>query len=143
MEGKRRTAIIAVTADAFEGDEKQIRTKGLDAYVRKPFQANEILEALKKCLKLQYMNGNGLAGRPAPPPESDPLAGKSPALLPPALVQQMRTALEEGDAAHLRELVGQVEETDEGAARRLWTFVDEYDYERLGRWLEQSQAEHE
>ena len=143
LEAGGSTAIIAVTAGAFEDDEKQIRAEGMDGYVRKPFRVKEVFEALKECLELRYVYADGPVDGSDLGVKSDPLAGKSPTSLTPALIQAMREALEQGDIVRLRELIAQVEKTDRDAARGLRTLADQYDYEKLAQWLDNGEPAHE
>ena len=49
-EGFRDTYIIAITAAAMKGDEKDFIDQGFDGYVAKPIDIKKLLEALKKGL---------------------------------------------------------------------------------------------
>ncbi|MEW5976631.1 MAG: response regulator [Acidobacteriota bacterium] len=48
--GAQRTPIIALTANAMQGDRERCLKQGMDAYVAKPFQVKEILKALEEAL---------------------------------------------------------------------------------------------
>jgi two-component system sensor histidine kinase ChiS len=63
------TVIVAVTASALEEDRTIILSEGCDGYIRKPFQEEEILEALKKHLGVQfvYKELEGAGGRHGAP----------------------------------------------------------------------------
>jgi hypothetical protein len=52
------------------------------------------------------------------------------------LIQAMRQAVEEGDINQLTELIVQVEKLDSVKARVLHVLADQFDYEKLGQWLE-------
>jgi len=133
-EAGRATAVIALTASAFEDSKQQVMAAGVDAYIRKPFQAEELFETLGKCLGLSYVFAD----------ETDKIASyKQPAsliaealyALPQELVRAMRQALEDCDIAHLTELIAQVEKLDSPTARGLQALADSYDYPKLSQWL--------
>jgi CheY-like chemotaxis protein len=46
--GRRRTPIIAVTANAMRGDRESCLDAGMDDYVAKPFQAEELRRVLAR-----------------------------------------------------------------------------------------------
>jgi response regulator RpfG family c-di-GMP phosphodiesterase len=54
----QNTAIIAVTASAFEEDRAMILSAGCDDFIRKPFQREELLERIKQHLGVQYTYQN-------------------------------------------------------------------------------------
>jgi PAS domain S-box-containing protein len=52
------------------------------------------------------------------------------------LIQAMRQAVEEGDINQLTELIVEVEKLDSVKASVLHALADQFDYEKLGQWLE-------
>lgn len=124
----RKTAIIAVTASAFEDDEEEVRATGVDGYVRKPFRPEELFDALGKCLDVRYVyaqEGAKTRGKPMPVTREDlaSLSGE--------LVDAMRQAVEQGDMARLKELIRQVEGSDRHVAKGLMALANQYEYEKL------------
>ena len=127
--------IIAVTASVFEDQEALVLATGVVAYMRKPFQAEELFTALGKCLGLRYVFADEITKtmsylKPAF------LAPETLAALPKALVQAMQQAVAEGDIARLKELISQVEKVDSKLARWLQALAKRYDYKKLSQWLE-------
>lgn len=45
-----KAPVIAVTAYAFSSDKAKVMQKGFDAYISKPIKAEELLQAMEKCL---------------------------------------------------------------------------------------------
>ena len=130
----RATPVIAVTASAFDGAEKEVMAVGVDRYVRKPFRGEEILAVLEQCLGVHYVYAE--TARQAPEKgDVQPLTREDLAALPEELRQAMRQAVDEGDMAKLQELIAQVEETDAATARKLRNVAEQYDYETLTQLL--------
>ena len=129
------TFIIALTASAFEDSKKQVLDTGVDAYLRKPFRAEELLEMLGKGLGLHYVYDEKKADTPDHLP-AQPLTMESLAVLPQEIIKAMRQAVEECDIAQLTGLIVQVEKIDSTTARGLQALADRYDYAKLGQWLE-------
>ncbi|MEI7671627.1 MAG: response regulator, partial [Deltaproteobacteria bacterium] len=129
------TPVIAVTASAFDDSRQQVMAAGVDAYLRKPFNVEELFETLRKCLDLRYTfaeETNNLQGDSA----VAFLISASPVALPQELIQAMRQAVEEADIARLTEQIVQVGKFNSDTARGLQALADRYDYAKLGQWLE-------
>jgi CheY-like chemotaxis protein len=50
-----RPRIIAMTADALEGDRDRYLAQGMDDYISKPVRVEELIEALQKCHPVSHM----------------------------------------------------------------------------------------
>ena len=128
--------VIAVSAGAFAEDEARARAAGVDAFVRKPFSPEEILDQLGARLGLQYVLADE-AGTQPPVTRSTPRTGAALHVLPPALLKAMRNAVAEGDMSNLVALIAAAEDFDRGVAQALRALADVYDYDRLENWLSQ------
>ncbi len=133
-EAGRDTPVIAVTASAFRDSEQEVHRTGVSAYVRKPFRAAEIFDALGRCLGLEYVY--------APEPDKAPARSETPAIspesvaaLPATLRDAMREAVAAGDMECLAGLIGQAQAMDPAAATALRALAGRYDYERLDNLL--------
>ena len=135
-EAGRATPVIAVTASIFADSKDQVTAAGVDVYLKKPFKVKELFDVLEKCLGLQYVFADETDKIPSRHPEPASLVLAVPLALPKKLTQAMRKAVEEGDINQLTELIVQVERFDSVKARVLQSLADEYDYTRLGQWLE-------
>ena len=129
----RTTPVIAITASAFEDTKELVMATGVDAYVRKPFRMEEICETLQKCLGLRYVFAE-TANAPGKL-EAKPLTAETLAAVPKDMVVAMRQAVAEGNMAHLTALIAQVEKVDSAAAHALQELANQYDYEKLNKWL--------
>ena len=126
--------IIGVTASAFEDDEGKVLAAGVDVYIRKPFRAEQIFEALAQLLGLQYdfAAGPGVSGDQSSKARLTP---EAIAEIPQGLVAQMCEAVEDGDMVLLAELTREVQKINPQTARALQLLADQYEYNTLLVWL--------
>lgn len=76
------TPVVAVTANALEGDEARFLALGFNGYLSKPLRQSQLIQMLSKHLPL---NKNSLCDEPSSPAPSSPQGLGSPALDPSAL----------------------------------------------------------
>lgn len=135
MKAGQAAFVIALTASAFEDEETQILATGVDAYLRKPYQVNELLDVLREKLRLRYFYADP-AIKTSNLVTADFLTEKSLDALSKDWMLLMQQAVAEGDMAQLMELIALVEKVDSNGARRLQALADQYDYEKLGELLD-------
>ena len=126
------TAIIAVTASAFEDQRKKGFDAGVDGYIRKPFKEHELFEAVGVCLGVRYE----YAGETPEvvPPETPATVALTPASLegaPTEWVEEMREATINADLDRLLELIEQVARPSPQAADRLRELASRFQYDAL------------
>jgi DNA-binding response OmpR family regulator len=107
---------------------------GADAYLRKPFLANELFAEMGNFLGLCYVYADQPANHL---PHSQPalIVPETLAALPGELVDAMKQAVTAGDMDLLTELIAQLEKIDRPMAHGLQLLADRYDYKRLAKWL--------
>jgi len=66
----RRTAILAMTAHAMEGDRQRCLDAGMDGYISKPIRQKDLREILERCVTMLPHRQTQVA----PPPENDETA---------------------------------------------------------------------
>jgi PAS domain S-box-containing protein len=136
----RRTAIVAVTAGAFDDTRQQVFAAGVDAYLRKPFQEHELFEVIRTCLPVQYLYEGDTAAPAVGPGGAETFGpdGAAPPLaaLPPDLVEAMRQATIRADLRRLRALIREVEKHSPPVAAHLLELASRYQYVALRRLLE-------
>lgn len=129
------TPVIAVTASAFEDDEKAVLATGVDGYVRKPFRPQVLFEALGKPLGLRYTYAKG-AENTRNKPRAWALQRGDLQGLPKDLRSAMRLAVVAGDMSRLKELIAEVGVIDDDLARGLQAIAGQYEYEKLNSLLD-------
>ncbi len=135
----RAIPIIAVTASAFEDSRKQVMATGVDGYLRKPFQPDDLYDLLGKLLGLRYIYADELDRTPDHPKPAT-ITQESLAALPKELIQAMGQAVAGGDMSRLVELIGEVESLDSAVAHELQTLAERYDYEKISDWLARGES---
>lgn len=133
-EAGRNVHIIAVTASAFEDARKEVMATGVDAYLRKPFQSDDLFALFAEYLKINFIYEENLKPEdkakstvPAEKPDIQSLPGH--------LVDHMRLAVDEGDMIRFSELVNEVADHNQSWAEYLQALIDRYDYDRLNELL--------
>ncbi|MBP6961853.1 MAG: PAS domain S-box protein [Thermotogae bacterium] len=132
------TVIIAVTASAFDDDEKAVLLAGVDGYLRKPFRPNDLLSELGRLLPIAYLYGTS---EEAPQKETlvfPKIKKEDLSLLPELLRRRLLRYVEEGEMTELKEALIEVEKIDPAIAQVLLELARQYDYERLSELLKES-----
>jgi two-component system, sensor histidine kinase and response regulator len=128
----RGTAIVAVTASAFDEERDAIFEAGADGWLRKPCREGELLEEIRKQLGIEYHY--------AEEPESD-RTSQLPDLtrrreeyvqgLPPHLVGELRQAAHVADYERLTLLLEKLPPAHALVAEALRELVARYDYDAI------------
>ena len=131
----KQTAIVALTASAFEDERKKIESLGMQGYIRKPFRENELFGTLGKILDIEY-----IYDETAPKPEAIyddniGLISDDIAKLPKNLVNQMNDALAVADLDLLIDLIESIDTDNNGIAQKLLNLAKNYEYENLRQLL--------
>ena len=128
----RNTAIIAVTASAFEEDKQRILAAGADGYLSKPFKDAELFEIIGRLTGVEYMyEETGTEEKPSETADDKALMRKAVASLSPDIVSRLRNAVESADFDLLNELARQLAIDHPTFAQRTQEMASRYEYEAL------------
>jgi len=125
------TAIIALTASAFEEDRQAILSEGCDDFVRKPFREAEIFDRLTKhlgvCFVYEEVEPSAQASRPADAASSqERLTPAALAILPADWVAELYQAAVQADGDLVLDLVEQIRAQHPSVADALTSLVRNY-----------------
>lgn len=136
-DGGKNTLIVAVTAGVFEDSRQDILAAGVNAYLAKPFAAEELFDVLGDKLGVRYLYGEQNrvpgGGHESLCWAGEPRQGRPN--LSETTMQAILRACAAGDIVHLRELSGLAAMEDERAAQRLRLLAENFDYQAIIRWL--------
>jgi CheY-like chemotaxis protein len=136
------TAIIALTATAFEEDREHILLEGCDDFVRKPFRKDEIYDMLAKHLGVRFLYEDE---PPARPPVSAEEAAYAPAAedlaaLPGDWLGELHQATTRADLDRILHLADQIGDRDAALADALADLARNYEYAQILALVEEAGA---
>jgi signal transduction histidine kinase/ligand-binding sensor domain-containing protein/CheY-like chemotaxis protein len=130
-----RTAIVALTASAFEHERERILAAGCDDLVSKPFREATIFDKLAERLGVTFVYRE--AEQEAAPRAVDPaLIPSRLAELPAGRIAELKLALEMGDDQAAAQAVDKIREHDEALAQELRTTIKSYQFGALLELIE-------
>jgi PAS domain S-box-containing protein len=135
----KETVILALTAGAMNDDRRAVLESGVDDFIMKPCNGDELFDKIGESLRIRYdyeevseHAGQRVSGLVTPSAER---LGK----LPRELVDQLRNATLSGNKKLLDGLISKVGETgDAASADALQELADKYEYDTLTRLLEEA-----
>jgi signal transduction histidine kinase/DNA-binding NarL/FixJ family response regulator len=124
----KNTRIVALTAHALEDERLEILTAGCDDLVRKPYQPEEIYNALTKQLgvKFTYKEGNYQVSQNETKLHSDDLRN-----LPTVLVQDLVNSVELLDSQKCLTAISQIDNIAPLIGKKLRHMIDHMKYQEL------------
>jgi PAS domain S-box-containing protein len=135
--GAAGTVIIALTASAMYEDLLVVMQSGVNDFISKPCQEEELLQKMKAHLNLSYLYDGAEAPRrdsgATPEADAKPVSIEA---LPPELVGDLQLAIRNGEKDRLDRLIEQVGEQNAAVSQALKDLAERYDYEALAHLLE-------
>jgi DNA-binding response OmpR family regulator len=124
-----RTAIVAITASAFDHDRPEIFAAGCDDVVAKPFRETTLLEAMGRALGTRYLYEEAAAG-------STPSLGPRLRALPPGDRDALHAALARGDDLAAQQAAERLAATDPWAGAEVARLLRGFQVDELLAALE-------
>ncbi len=109
LEGGTKVKIVALSASAFAQEREAVLGAGMDDFLRKPYQREEIFGCLARHLGVRYMYRQVQRARAA---DSAPALVTDLAMLPEQLRKELADAVVTLDARRIREVIDRVSEHD-------------------------------
>jgi signal transduction histidine kinase/CheY-like chemotaxis protein len=133
------TAILALTASAFEEEKAVILSAGCDDFLRKPFKEAEIFDMLAKHLGVRfiYEEKQQAADSRQQTVESKALTPEAIAALPEELRTELQQAVEEVDFDRALRVIDQIHQQNESLAEALAELVKNYHFDILQALFEE------
>ncbi len=125
LRGGSKVKIVAVTASAFKEQEPGILAAGMDGYIRKPFQFNEIYDSLAQQLGVKFSYREDKHKDKAIPA---PLTPQKLASVSLELRDELLKSLESLDRERISSAIDHIRAIDKELGRALSQRVDEFDY---------------
>jgi len=138
LKNGRKTPIIAITASAFEEDLDEILSVGVDQIIRKPYKANQLLEAIKIYLDVEYQyEDEEDALKLAPDKYKAKIINPEDfKKLPDELADLLLDATIGLHVNQLDDLLNQVKEIDQQLAEDLRKLADNFEYALIAEFLQ-------
>ncbi|MBK7000274.1 MAG: PAS domain-containing protein [Rhodoferax sp.] len=135
----QRTRIIMLTASAFDEQRQEALAAGVDDYLRKPLQEDELYAAIELHLHIHFQfksitsptNAAATAVAVAMPTTTASVNAAALATLPPALRQALRVATEELNRTKLLAVLEHIAPDNAALARGITAMADEFRYREL------------
>jgi CheY-like chemotaxis protein len=133
-EGWTRSAILALSASAFDRDREWLLESGCDDFIAKPYREAAIFEALARHLGIRFVHEGD--GRPAAAAATAVVATSRLSSLSTALRSSLKSAVQAGDLRAARQAVSEIAHTDESLAAALREMVEGFRLEEIEAMLE-------
>ncbi len=134
----KETIIIALSASAMDDERRTASQSGADDFLAKPCFEDELLEKVRGFLNIVYDYEEMSGAESRTPVPGGALSAEMLRQLPLELVEELRIATLSGNKGLLDKLIAMVREiADAAAAQVLKELADKYEYDALGRLLEE------
>ncbi len=114
--------IVALTAGAFKSQQEEAREAGMDAFVAKPFNVDELMEVVRRLARVGPAPAGDPSGQAAPPAPGAPV---TPSALPAPSASPLPSQLSSPPSLPLP-LTAPLAGIDLARARQVWTELEPY-----------------
>jgi len=135
LEGGREVKIVILSAFAFTGYRQEALQAGVDDFISKPFQAEEIFDCLARHLGVRYKYQTSTAEKSPATLLPDDLAS-----LPSALRKELSEAIISLDIARIADVIGCISKHNPALAVKLSQYAEKYAYSSILQTLQSSEA---
>jgi PAS domain S-box-containing protein len=126
--------IVAISAGVFPEERQEALNAGVDAFLPKPLQMQELLEEIKQLTGINYIYADRQAIEP-PAPIAVTTVAALPGNLPQELAEQLREAARTANYRQVLSLIDQIRTRDEALADQLHKVAECFDYATLQQIL--------
>jgi CheY-like chemotaxis protein len=126
LPGGDTVRIVALTANAFEEDRREIMAAGCDDLVRKPLEEGRLFAVMGELLGLRYRHTEDATS-------AQPASEQDLSVLPAAVRQQLKIAAEALDLETMQQLVTQLHAAHPDLAAALEVLLQGYRFDRIGQ----------
>jgi CheY-like chemotaxis protein len=128
--------IIVLSASSLEDEPERVLAAGCDAFMRKPFRTDEIVEKIGRHLGLRYIYAEAQSAVPTALPEGitppeGVLIPEALAALPAEVLAGLEQAVVETNPTLIGQRIAQVREHNPALAEALAALADEFEYARI------------
>ncbi|WP_372368286.1 response regulator [Candidatus Uabimicrobium sp. HlEnr_7] len=131
----KKTIIIALTASSFEEDRTKILAAGCDAFIRKPYNEQEIFKCLQQQLGVEYIL-HDTAVETSINLKAESLRFESMAQLPKEWLLKFESALTEANVRSMRNLITKIQDQHQDTARVLEKLLTNFQYDEITQWID-------
>jgi signal transduction histidine kinase/ligand-binding sensor domain-containing protein/FixJ family two-component response regulator len=123
LDGGKDVKIVAVTASAFVSEREEVLAAGVDDFIRKPYQPNEIFDCIARHLGLRR-----IYKKPRKEERPVPLGKEDLKALPPDLIRELRAVVVTLDQERIRDVIARISDCDSEVGQKLTYFADRSAY---------------
>ena len=125
------TAIVALTASAFEEEKRTILSAGCDDLLRKPFRVEDIFETMQRHLGVRYLYESAEEDDRPLKPSAEILTSGNVEQLPRELRQQLNQALLTGNLHLLATVLVRIGDLDRYLSEAIADCCDRFEYQKI------------
>jgi signal transduction histidine kinase/CheY-like chemotaxis protein len=136
------TAVIALTASAFEEERSLVLSAGCDDFLRKPFRESDIYDMMTKHIGIRfvYETSENKTARDKKEPEPASPMPDTLAVLPPEILTELEQASIDGNSEKVYRVISDIRLCNEEAADALTLMADEFEFDRILELIQKSAA---